>query len=123
MNARILPPKEWDSAPGHTVARSLDPNDCRIVVVEEGGAVVATMAVLRVVHFESLWIDPAKRGSPTLVKRLLESAHDAAQEFSAPWIWAASAEPHTDDLLTRIGGVKMPVSSFILPVEKGDTHA
>ena len=61
MNARILPPEEWDklSVTGLlTIGQTVRPEDIQIVVVEDGERIVSTMAVLRVTHFESLWIDP-----------------------------------------------------------------
>lgn len=121
MNARILSPEEsvtrLEFLGLPLIGPAMRPDDAQIVVVEDKGRIVATMAVIRVVHYENCWVDPEYRANAGAVRKLLRAAKDAARKWAPMWIWGASDTDHVEVLLKKLGGVKMDVKSFALPVE------
>jgi hypothetical protein len=119
MIARILPREEWgklDVTALPQIGPTLRPEDVQIAVVEDQDKIVATMAVLRVAHLESLWIAPEYRGNAGLGRRLLKTAIKAAKLWTDSWIWGASDTAHMDDVIGRVGGVPLPLNSFMIPI-------
>ena len=119
MKARVLSPEEWstlDVSGMPQIGPTLRDDDVQIVAVEDEGRVVATMAVLRVTHFESLWIDPAYRGNAGVARRLLKRAIEAAKKWTDSWVWGASDTAHMSDIIKRCSGNAVPVESFIIPI-------
>jgi hypothetical protein len=117
MKARILPPSEWhrlDVTQLAQIGGTMRPEDIDIAVVEDKGEIVSTMAILRVTHFESLWISPKHRGNAGMTRRLLKVAVKAAKP--AMWAWGCSDTEHMADVIQRIGGIKVPVESYIIPL-------
>jgi hypothetical protein len=117
MIARVMDRKEWSKLEGIVTNLSLafHPDDIEVVVVEDGEKVVATMAVMRVVQFENLWIHPEYRGKHGLVTRLWTRAIQSARKWTN-WVWAASDTDHMSDIITRLGGKELPVKSYIIPI-------
>lgn len=119
--ARVLPRDEWDRLEPTGVrllAPSLRDEDSEVLVIEDAGRIVATMGTYRVTHFEGLWIDPEYRGNAGLARRLMKAGIDSAKKWTDQWVWAASGNDHTDDLMTRMGGVKMPTDTFVIPIQE-----
>jgi GNAT superfamily N-acetyltransferase len=119
MISRILPPDEWHRlsiTQFEQIGPTMRPEDVQIVVVEDGERIVATMAVLRVTHFESLWIDPEYRGNAGLGRRLVKAAVQAAKTWTDKWVWGTSESGHMDDITRRLGGVQVPVQTFMIPL-------
>lgn len=119
--ARVLPRDEWDRLEPTGVrllAPSLRDEDSEVLVIEDAGRIVATMGTYRVTHFEGLWIDPEYRGNAGLARRLMKAGIDSAKKWTDQWVWAASGNDHTDDLMTRMGGVKMPTDTFVIPISE-----
>lgn len=120
MNVRLLPRSEWDrlSVTGTPVIGStLEPEDAVVIVVEDEGRIVATMEAFRVTHFDGLWIDPDYRGNAGLGRKLIKAGIDAAKSLGATdWAWATSGTDHMDDVLSRMGGRKMPVETYVVPL-------
>ena len=124
MIARILPPEEYgklDVTGMVCIAPACRPEDVQIIVIEEDGQIVATMGTYRVTHFEGLWIDPKHRGNAGVARRLMKAGISAAKKWTDQWVWGASGTDHMDDIMKRMGGVKMPVETFVLSLE--DSHA
>lgn len=121
MKARILPPEEYAKLKALTgleqIGTTLRPEDCQVIVVEDGERVVATMGVFRVTHFESLWIDPEYRGNAGLGRRLIKAGIEAARKWATDWAWGASGTEHMDDVLERLGGIKTSVTSYMVPIQ------
>lgn len=118
MRARVLPREEWgrlEVTKLPQIGPQMRPEDVQIVVVEAGDRIISTMAVLRVTHFESLWIDPEYRGNPGMARHLIKEALSAGRKWS-DWAWGASDTEHMTDIIERIGGVPLPVNSFIIPL-------
>lgn len=95
---------------------AMRPEDLGVAIVEHDGEIVATMSVIRVTHFESLWIDPRFRGNPKLVKELVSAGVLQAKSFGSKWVWGASDTEHMSDIIRRVGGTEVPVRSFVIPV-------
>lgn len=119
MKARVLPREEWGKLEVSGIPQiglTLRPEDVQVLVVEDGGRVVATMGVFRVTHFESLWIDPEYRGNAGLGRRLIKAGIEAARKWATDWAWGASGTDHMDSIMSRMGGQKVPVSTFVVPI-------
>ena len=48
----------------------------------------------------------------------MKAGIDSAKKWTDQWVWAASGNDHTDDLMTRMGGVKMPTDTFVIPIQE-----
>ena len=116
MIGRVLSKDEWGRLDVTELPQisSVKPKEIDVVVVEHDGKIVASMEVLRVTHFESLWIDPEHRGNPALARQLLKTAITSSQQWEDRFAWGASATDHMSDILERVGGTKLPIESFIL---------
>jgi hypothetical protein len=118
MKARVLPREEWsrlEVTQLPQIGPLMRPEDVQIVVVEVGERIISTIAVLRVTHFEDLWIDPEYRGNAGAARRLLKVAISEARRFST-WAWGSSDTEHMTDIIERAGGVPLPVKSFAIPL-------
>lgn len=120
MIARVLPSEEWSRLNG-TEAELLwphmNPEQTRVLVVEDGDRIVATWTLMRIVHAECLWVAPSHRGILGVAKRLLRIMSDEAKAWKVSAVMTGSLSPHVTDLIERFGGVPAPFESFILPVE------
>lgn len=119
MNARILPREEWSKLAVSGIApmeETLRPEDVQMVVIEDGGRIVATMGVFRVTHFEGLWIDPEYRGNAGLGRRLIKMGITAARKWADNWVWGASDTDHMADIIGRIGGKPLPIQSHLIDI-------
>lgn len=95
---------------------TLRPEDVQMVVIEDGGRIVATMGVFRVTHFEGLWIDPEYRGNAGLGRRLIKMGITAARKWADNWVWGASDTDHMADIIGRIGGKPLPIQSHLIDI-------
>ena len=117
--ARILPPEEWDRlGDAADLYRTMNPEDAAVIVVENGGAIVARLAVLRVPHFESLWLAPEAIGNAGIARAMVRAATKKAAEWAPHWIMANADNDATCKLLERIGGHWLPVHTFLLPLQR-----
>lgn len=120
MITRILPQSEWDKlGPSGLPAllRQLKPSDIDVVVVEDGGKIVGTLGVLRMTHFEGVWIDPEKRNGYVLA-RLLHGAEQIVLERGETVVLggAADDDEKMDGLIKRRGGVPLPMKVYAMPI-------
>lgn len=116
---RVLPEAEWGriadaGMPDASVA--LGKENFQLVVVEDKGRIVATMALWRVVHLEGFWIDPDYRGKAGTIRGLIRGVLSAAKKWSPKWLWACSDTEQMDAILQKLHGVRMPVRSFTVPL-------
>lgn len=120
MIARVLPPSEWDrlAVTGNPPFDHVRPEDIAVVAVESDGAIIASVAVMRLPHFEALWIAPEHRGNAGAFRLLIKTAFKTARQWADTWIMAGSASPVMDSMLERLGGKKVPMSVHILPVRE-----
>jgi hypothetical protein len=122
MRARILQPEEWQRI-GHEGMGDLlpfiEPQNIAIVAVEdEEGKIVACVSVLRVTHFEGLWIKPEYRGNAGVFRSLVRQAY--AVPISRGEHFAFGGAKDTDAtmrrLCSRLGGKEMPLRFSALPL-------
>lgn len=76
MTSRLLPPEEWPRLAGTLLERSwpqFDPAMTRVVVVEDGEAIVGCVAMFPVWHVEGAWISPAYRTHVAVLRRGLRA--------------------------------------------------
>lgn len=99
------------------IGTTLRPEDSQVIVVEEDGKIIASVGTFRVTHFESLWIAPEHRGNAGLGRRLMKECFSAAKKWTDKWVWGCSGTDHMNDILVRMGGRKMPVDTFIVPLD------
>lgn len=118
MIARILPPDEWSKLDTGfpPIGTTLRPEDSQVIVIEDEGKIVASVGTFRVTHFESLWIHPEYRGNAGVARRLMKACVSAARKWTDQWVWGCSGTDHMNDILERMGGKKMPVDTFIVPL-------
>jgi len=100
-----------------TVWPHLNPENTRVLVVEDGEEIVGAWLLLRTVHAECLWIAPSHRGVFGVAKRLLRGMRELAMAWGVDRVITGSVSPHVTDLIKRFGGKPMPCESFVLPLE------
>jgi len=118
MRTRILPPEEWGRLDEglSTVLNSVQ--DASMIVVEDDtGRIIGTMGVLRMTHFEGLWIAPEHRRGYVL-GRLLRGAEGLAREKGETWAigGAADKDELMDGLIRRRGGSELPLRFYVMPL-------
>lgn len=117
MNTRVLPREEWDRLSVNGLGSILPDfrdEDVMPVVVEENGEILATGMVVRVVHFECLWIKP---GSHAGVVRSLMKALWSVGKSWGKLAFAQSCRTNVLDILKRLKGKQLQVDTYILPLE------
>lgn len=116
MKARILPPDEWSRLERTQIPMlpGVKPADIDVVVVEDEGKVVACLSVLKITHFEGLWIDPERGNGLGAPKALLRLALALTEKCGSDWVWAGAADDRMRGILSRVGAVKLPVDSYVL---------
>lgn len=120
MTTRVLPSAEWDRVAHLDVAALLPwvaPADVQLVVAEEGDRVIGCWAVMRMVHVEGLWVDPAYRGNPRVAKRLFAATWQRVRAWTSQWVMTGAVSGQTRELLQHVGAVPLPSEMFIVPVE------
>lgn len=119
MITRVLPPEEWHRLAGtevESLVPGLTPENAQVVVVDAGGEIVGTWAVLRIVHVECLWIAPAHQRKGSVARRLIRGVVAAAQRWRTPSVWTASVDPGVTTMIQKLGGMPIPGAHFAIPV-------
>lgn len=118
LRTRILDASEWARVPValETLLPHVAPDDAQVVVVEEHGRIVASWAVLRVVHLEGLWIDPAYRGRVSVARRLYTATLEAARRWTSGWAMTGAASDDVRALLDHAGAQKLPMDTYVMPL-------
>jgi hypothetical protein len=121
MITRILPPAEWPrlvNTEAGPALKYLDPAESNIVVVEDGGRIIGCWSVLRLVHLEGLWIDPAYRHSPSVARRLFRATWRVVRRLAPQWVMTAAATADVKALLVEhVGAVAIPGEMFVVAVD------
>lgn len=115
--ARVLAPEEWPlmTTPELRTYLSLTrPEDTQVVVVEDQGRVIAQWAVLRIVHLEGLWIDPAYRNRVGVARRLLAMTLTVARRWAPEWVMTGADSAPIRRMLTRFGAEPVPAQMFLM---------
>ena len=118
MNARILRPDEWGklNAASLDLAGTVRPDCVAPVVVERDGEIVAAVLVLRIPHFEGLWIKPEHRGNAGVFRALIRLAYAVARQWSKGWVYAGATDDRMSGILPRLRGKKVEMDTWIVPV-------
>lgn len=120
MTSRVLPQSEWHRLVGtevETIVPGLNPEKCAVLVVEdERGDIVGTWVALRMEHVECFWIAPRHRGKAGVAGRLLREMRNLLAAWNAPCPLTASITPEMTEMITRLGGIKLPGEHFALPM-------
>jgi hypothetical protein len=125
MKSRILTIDEWErvrpeGAP--PLFPFVDPANISVVVVEkDDGQIVACMTVLRVTHFEGIWVDGASKGNPGVIRSLLRLATALPRVRREKWIFGGSAcgsdGSPMREYIARLGGSELPMKLHALSVD------
>lgn len=121
MTRRLLPVSDWyrlaETPQLGPIWQHL-PANARVVVVEDDGAIVATWALLPVVHVEGLWIAPshAAAGVP-----LLRGMRQEARAMGAERVWTGADSDAIRGLLERFHAQPVPYDSFVMPLTRGES--
>lgn len=120
MTSRILPRAEWSKLAGTEAgafAAQLPQESASILVVEDGGVIVATWALITMVHAEGLWIAPAYRCRFGVAKRLLDGMRQMARSIGCTSVQTAAISDEVAQFIQRLGGSALPGQAFMLPME------
>lgn len=122
MKARILGHEEWGriNSPGlPELLPFVEPQNIAVVVVEDDeGEIVASVAAMQATHFEGLWIKPEQRGNAGVFRALIRQAYALPRLRGERFAFAGSGigDEGMDSICERLGGRQMPVKFFALPV-------
>ena len=117
MTTRVLPVEEWSRLAG-TEAGGLDiPHAARVVVVEDGGAIVGCHILVPVLHAECLWIHPAHRGRSSVARRLWAAVRrEVSNHFQVGAFATAAASDDVRRLLDHVGATRIEADFYMVPV-------
>lgn len=118
MTTRILDATEWARVPTdlQAVLPHVVPSDAQVLVVEDEGRIVASWAVLRVVHLEGLWIDPAYRGRVSVARQLYTATVEAARRWTSGWAMTGADSDAVRGLLETAGAQRLTMDTYVLPL-------
>lgn len=112
MITRVLPPEEWP----RLVGTSLDPlwRDCNpsfteIIVVEQDGQIVGSIALLATLHAECAQI----RGGIGVRRALWRALQDRVKHAGGSAVWGAAIDDDMRSLLER-HGTAIPGDHFLV---------
>ena len=120
MTTRVLPRSEWARLAGTEVgpiAEALPPDVGQVIVVEDGGQIVATWALIPMLHAEGLWIADGYRGRVGVVRRLLRGMRELAAGFGVGTVQTAAVSTEVAAYIGRLGGSPLPGQAFLLPLK------
>jgi N-acetylglutamate synthase-like GNAT family acetyltransferase len=113
---RELPVEEWGRLDGLPIGQHrLDPNSAAVLVVEDGGEIIACVGTLTVPHAEEFWIAPAYRGNPVVIVSLLDGCFEMLRNHGLKQVFSVAPTPAIADLLLQLGGIPLGML-YLLPV-------
>jgi N-acetylglutamate synthase-like GNAT family acetyltransferase len=116
---RVLSDEEWRRFEGTDMAPALagfEPEQTRIIVVEDEGKIVGRWVVTRWVHVECVKIEPNAMNRGNIALRLVRAMHHEARQLGAKAVITGAPDETVRDLLARLGAVPMPCDEYILPL-------
>lgn len=118
LTRRVLPRDEYHRLAGtelESVAPTL-PDGCQVLVVEDGGDIVACWALLRVLHVEGAWVAASHR---TVASRhLLRGMADLVADAGGAAVLTGSRSPRVTRLLRGLGATKLDFDTYVLSLER-----
>ena len=115
MTTRMLPVKEWSRLTGTLLADvypHFDADRARVLVVEDGPAVVACAALFPVWHFDGVWIAPAVRRRVSVGRLLLRAVRALFVTEGIREVWAMTTSTEGRALIRRTSAVHMACDHF-----------
>ena len=119
MTTRVLPVEEWPRLRGtdaEAIWPTLDSTRTVIVVVEDGGVIIAHHILLYVLHAECLWVHPDHRKS-TVGGRLWSAVKKAVMASGAHGFVTAACTDQVRELIAHVGGTSLPGTHHVVNVE------
>lgn len=115
VQARILPREEWHRVAHTEVGPLLPvlPLLASVVVLEHERVIVGCFTLVPLVHFETVWIDPAHRRKGAVLRRLLAALSNFA---GGSRVQTGTDDAGVADILMRLGAHELPGRHFSLPV-------
>jgi len=115
---RFLPPDEWHRVKPTelgTLIPFAEPQNTAIIVAEDRGEIVGTLAAMQVTHLEGLWVKPEYRGAFTAFK-LYQQALALARARKEAWVLGGAADDdrYMEGLIRRLGGSPLPVTFYAM---------
>lgn len=114
MNVKILDPERRSEVPLPQIP--VPDRDAITWVIEDEDGICASMSVVRVVHLESLWIRPDKRGNAGIVRSLLNRVVGTVKSFGSSWVIGTGESPEVESFIKRLGGKPVNTTSYIIPI-------
>jgi hypothetical protein len=116
--SRILPPSEWATKLKGTALEgiAIDPAYAKVIVVEQGGEVVACWSSMSIIHVEGLWTSPDAGAG--VARALLGKMVETLQEIGVPEVLTQSLTPQVDQLIEKAGGRRVPGQTWVIPVKE-----
>lgn len=125
MSTRLLPADEWPRLAGTALEPlwpTLNPETCRIIVVERDGQIVGHHVLMTVLHAECLWIHPDHRGRASVARRLWGAVRAEAHAYGASGVMTTAMDDVVRGLLTHVDAVRVPGDHYLVPIDsKGAT--
>lgn len=122
MTTRILPQAEWSRLSETEIPQALpylNPDDVRIVVVEDGDRIVGAWAVLRQVYLEGVWIAPEYRKRGTVAGRLLTRTLAVARQWAPTWAMTGATTKDVAGLLVKhLRACRLPQDTYVIPLRE-----
>lgn len=115
MTTRILPPQEWPRLASTLLAsvwQSMNPAFCEVIVVEDGGEIVGSVALMNVLHAECISSD----GRVSVTRALWDALGARVRQTGGTAVWAAAIDAPMDRILAR-HAEPIPGQHFLLAVE------
>lgn len=121
MLARLLPPEEWPRLAGtelETVWPHLDPEQGRIIVVEDADRIVGCWALFPVWHVEGVYIDPAYRKQGRVARRLLAHMQALADVNGIRRVMTGCLSEDVRQLLTHFDAIEVPGQQYVMEIDR-----
>lgn len=113
MMSRVLPVTEWARLDATSLApfwrAQLDPRFCEVLVVEDGGEIVAQLVLVQMVHAECC----ENRGGTGAMRLLWTAMQDRVRATGASAVWAAAVDAPMSDLLEN-HAERLPGDHYLL---------